>query len=185
MRKKNPNKPFHSGLTYQANQETAVAEILFLIIGESSRAAAFVGTVTPNGESPRRARPGLQGARCPPGQVPSAPSPCVQCPPGQVFCQPQCPPGQVSCQPLCPLFPVPVPTWAGALPAPVPISPRAATPGALAGGAQVPPVPPDRPSWGRGAQGSDPGEELGWGSPTGLVPGCACPQPAWQDLGSQ
>lgn len=51
MRKKIPNKPFHSSLTYQPNQETAVAEILFLIIGESSGDAAFVGTVTPNGES--------------------------------------------------------------------------------------------------------------------------------------
>ena len=48
--KKIPNKPFHSSLTYQPNQETAVAEILFLIIRGRNGSAAFVGTVTPNGE---------------------------------------------------------------------------------------------------------------------------------------
>lgn len=74
MRKKIPNKPFHSNLTYQPNQETAVAEILFLIIGESGGAAAFVGTATPTGESGTAGRSRAWGcggwsrahlARCP------------------------------------------------------------------------------------------------------------------------
>lgn len=103
MRKKKiPNKPFHSNLTYQPNQETAVAEILFLIIGESGGAAAFVGTATPTGESGTAGRSRAWGcggwsrahlARCPA-------TPQVSCHPSGVL-PPLCP------SPVTPQHPAP------------------------------------------------------------------------------
>lgn len=75
MRKKIPNKPFHSSLTYQPNQETAVPEILFLITREERRRSSRwnsdprwrerLGRAARGGRG--RGRPGGAGARQHPG----------------------------------------------------------------------------------------------------------------------
>lgn len=147
MRKKIPNKPFHSSLTYQPNQETAVAEILFLIIGESGGAAAFVGTVTPNGESAaavRRPRPGMSRPRRAGGRwAPANPDRCLAGPYHRRAPGPR--PG--------------VPVWDAGSPGRVPRTDPVRSRGRRSLGTDLGEEPSTGPE----------------GGPTKRVPGCPCP----------